>query len=108
MKLPRDTMIAREKLEDYLLRPRDDHDKAGFLALAGYDRDSVGMLDTDLRTQLLPLGAEIAGASVYGQKFVIRGTLTGPNGRSLRVLSVWMLDNASGLTKFITLHPEQS
>lgn len=106
MKLPPDTVIAREKLSDYLLRHREDHDKAGYLALAGYDRDSADRLETDLRAQLLPLDAENAGTSVYGQKFVIRGTLTGPNGRGLRVLSVWMLDNASGLTKFVTLYPE--
>lgn len=49
MKLPPDTVIAREKLEDYLLRPREDHDKAGFLALAGYVRDSADRLETDLR-----------------------------------------------------------
>ncbi len=32
MKLPPDSIVAREKLTHYLLRPRDDHDKSGFLS----------------------------------------------------------------------------
>jgi hypothetical protein len=36
MKLPEDTAIARTKLHEYLLRHRDEDDKSGFLALAGY------------------------------------------------------------------------
>jgi hypothetical protein len=64
----------------------------GFLALAGYDAGSYDRLKADLRSQFLPLEAEPAGQPPYGQKFIIRGDLKGPNGRSLRVLSVWMLD----------------
>lgn len=106
MRLPPDSIIAPEKLRDYLLRPRDDHDKSGFLALAGYEAGSHERLEADLRTQLLPLEADDAGQTPYGQKFIIRGGLAGPNGRSLRVLSVWMLDKATGLTRFITLYPD--
>jgi hypothetical protein len=108
MNLPADTVIAPEKLRDYLLRSREDHDKSGFLALAGYEVGSHERLENDLRSQLLPLVAEAAGQTPYGQKFIIRGDLTGPNGRSLRVLSVWMLDKATGLTRFITLYPNPS
>ncbi len=105
MKLPPDSVIAPGKLRDYLLRSREDHDKSGFLALAGYEAGSHDQLEADLRSQLLPLEAEVAEQTPYGQKFIIRGNLKGPNGRSLRVLSVWMLDKATGLTRFITLYP---
>ena len=106
MKLPADTVIAREKLTDYLLSPRDDHDKSGFLRLAGYSCANAAQLEADLRTQLLSRAATVAGESPYGTKYIIRGSLTGPNGRTLRVLSVWMRENATGLTKFITLYPD--
>jgi hypothetical protein len=106
MKLPPDSVIAPEKLRDYLLRPRDDHDKSGFLAVAGYGRDSSSQLEADLRAQLLTLEAQPAGTTVYGEKFIITGALRGPNGRALRVRSVWMLDKATGLTKFVTLYPD--
>ncbi len=108
MKLPADSLIAREKLADYLLRSREDHDKAGFLALAGYKAADVEKLESDLRTQILPLEATAAGATPYGEKFVILGPLRGPNGRVLNVFSVWMLEKATGLTKFITLYPNRT
>lgn len=107
MRLPLDSKIAPEKLADYLLRPRVDHDKCGFLALAGYTSADTNRLEADIRSQLLPLEAVAAGENAYGSKFIIRGTLTGPNGRQLSVLSVWMLEKATGLTKFITLYPAQ-
>jgi hypothetical protein len=108
MRLPPDSIIARDKLSAYLLSRREDHDKSGFLALAGYDAPNADRLEADLRAQILPLDATAVGATPYGEKFVIRGPLCGPNGRVLRVLSVWMLEKATGLTKFITLYPDRS
>lgn len=64
MKLPAETIIAREKLTQYLLRPRVDHDKSGFLAITGYTADNADRLETDLRAQLLPLDAASAGHTV--------------------------------------------
>jgi len=106
VKLPGDTIIARAKLTDYLLRQRDDHDKSGFLAVAGYTALDADRLEEDMRRQLLPLEASSAGEAVYGEKFILRGPLTGPSGRTLKVLSVWMVEKATGLTKFITLYPD--
>jgi hypothetical protein len=101
-------MIAPAKLSDYLLRPREDHDKAGFLRLAGYHRDDPARLEADIRAQLLPLPASFTGSTAYGDKFVIRGELIGPNGRKLRVCSVWMVEKPAGTTKFVTLYPDHS
>ena len=106
MQLPANTVIAPGKLSDYLLGARDADDKSGFLAVAGYGSEDAARLERDIRKQLLPLPATPAGENPYGGKFVIRGHLTGPNGRTLRVLSVWMLEKATGLTKFITLYPD--
>jgi hypothetical protein len=105
MKLPADTLIARTKLIGYLLRPLPENDKSGFLALAGYTPDNADELEADLRTQLLALDAEFVESTEYGDKYCIRGTLTGPNGQRLRIASFWMTENATGTTKFITLYP---
>ena len=107
MKLPANTIIARRKLDEYLLRHRDEDDKSGFLALAGYTLANADRLMSDLRTQLLPLDAELFDETEYGTKYRIRGTLTGPNGRALRVLSIWMKEDATGDTKFVTLLPDK-
>jgi len=107
MKLPANTVIARRKLDEYLLRRRDEDDKSGFLALAGYTLKNPDRLMSDLRAQLLPLDAELFDETEYGTKYRIRGTLTGPNGRALRVLSIWMKEDATGQTKFVTLLPDK-
>ena len=105
MKLPADTLIARAKLADYLLRRLPENDKSRFLATAGYMRNDAARLEADLRSQLLGLEAGFVETTEYGDKYCIRGILTGPNGRPLHVASFWMTENATGITKFITLYP---
>jgi hypothetical protein len=107
MKLPADTVIARRKLDEYLLRHLDEDDKSGFLSLAGYTLENPDQLMNDLRTQLLPLEAEFFDQTEYGAKYQIRGTLAGPNGRVLRVLSILMKEDATGVTKFVTLFADK-
>jgi hypothetical protein len=105
MKLAADAIIAREKVANYLLEWRPENDKSQFLALAGYTMDHPDLLVNDIRKQLLPLDAQIEEMTEYGQKYRISGMLTGPNGRALRVETVWMVESVSGVTKFLTLYP---
>jgi hypothetical protein len=107
MKLPVDTLIARRKISDYLLAWRLEDDKSVFLARAGYESQTAERLLVDLRTQLLPLEAKLLETDEYGAKYEIRGKLTGPNGRTWRVVSIWMIEDATGLAKFVTLYPDK-
>ena len=107
MKLPANTIIAPNKLTQYLLRLRVEDDKSQFLELAGYTLADADRLLRDIREQVLPLDAEFHEATEYGQKYRIRGTLTGPNGRVLRVLTIWMKENATNQVKFVTLFPDK-
>lgn len=61
----------------------------------------------DTRTQRLPFEAELMRKTAYGDLFRIRSKLLGPNGVSLRVITVWMAEYASRQTKFITLFPDK-
>jgi hypothetical protein len=85
MKLPENTLIAHEKLTQYLLALRKRNDKSQWLAQTGYTIENWQLLENDLRTQLLPLDATPTESTKYGQMYEIRGKLTGPNGRSLLV-----------------------
>lgn len=107
MKLPRDAIIAMRKMTEYLLRWRPEDDKSAFLAQAGYTTETADRLVTDILEQLLPLEAELIEETGYGPKYLIRGALTGPNGRALRVVSIWMTEDATGETKFVTLYPDK-
>ena len=105
MKLPSDALIAMEKLTSYLLRMRVEDDKSRFLAGAGYTLENPDRLMHDIQSQLLPLPAEFLELTEYGLKYRIRGTLSGPNGRELPVDSIWMTEDTTQRTKFITLYP---
>jgi hypothetical protein len=105
MKLPSDATIAWRKVDEYLLRYRAEDDKSGYLALAGYGPDERDRLMNNLRAQLT-IEAEFVEQTEYGTKYRIKGNLTGPNGRTLRVMTIWMKEDATEKTKFVTLVPD--
>lgn len=108
MKLPADAIIAPRKLRAYLLERRVEDDKSAFLALAGYSPANLERLEADLRSLLETHESGFVETTEYGDKFEIRGILAGPNGRRLRVVTIWMKEAATGLTKFITLYPDKT
>ena len=107
MKLSDDSIVSPEKITEYLLKWQPDNDKSQFLARAGYSSDNWKRLLEDIRTQILPMEAELMRKTDYGDLFRIRGKLLGPNGVSLGVITIWMAEYASRQTKFITLFPDK-
>lgn len=107
MRLRADAIILKEKITDYLLKWRPDNDKSQFLRQAGYAQTSWQNLLEDIRNQILPLDAEFIQNTPYGGLWKIRGILKGPNGISLRVVTIWMHEKYTGMTKFITLFPDK-
>ena len=107
MKLPDDSIISPEKITEYLLKWQPDNDKSQFLAQTGYSSDNWQRLLEDICAQILPIEAELIRKTAYGDLFRIRGQLLGPNGVSLRVITVWIVEYASAETKFITLFPDK-
>jgi hypothetical protein len=105
MKFPPDTVVARRKINDYLLVCRPEDDKSAFLARAG--PEAADRLLADLRKQLLSLEARLLERGEYATKYEIRGKLKGPNGRTLPVVSIWMIEHA-GPAKFVTLYPDKT
>ncbi len=106
MRLANDTIIAREKLTDYLLQWRPVSDKSRYLAQAGYTIDNWEILHQDIIEQILPLEAENQDEDEYGVFYVIEGTLLGPNGKILFVRTIWMKEHSTQKTRFITLFPQ--
>lgn len=107
MKLPADAQIAAEKLTDYLLVKRPVGDKSQFLRQAGYTLDNWDVLEQDIRQQILAKEATSTELTRYGEYFEFRASLSGPNGVTLKVKTVWMKESRSGVTKFITLYPDK-
>lgn len=107
MKLPAESIISPEKITEYLLKWQPDNDKSKFLGQAGYSSENWQRLLDDIRAQILPMDAELMRKTPYGDLFRIRSKLLGPNGVSLRVITVWMAEYASRQTKFVTLFPDK-
>jgi len=107
LKLQKDAIIAREKIADYLLKWRPDNDKSQFLKRAGYSSADWQRLQVDIRKQILPIEAEFLEDTAYGELMRIKGALKGPSGTSIEVVTIWMVEKHTGLTKFITLFPDK-
>ena len=45
--------------------------------------------------------------SPYGIKYEVRGALTGPNNKTLHVVTIWITLAATGETRFVTLFPDR-
>lgn len=87
--------------------PRIEDDKSGFLALAGYSLTSWRLLERELRRQVEEGDALLIRTTQYGEMYHIKGHLRGPNGRLLNVITVWVLLQATGETRFVTLVPNK-
>lgn len=96
-------IIPEAKLTKYLLIRLPKDDKSQFLAKAGYTLSNWQDLTRDLRQQILPLEATPTVLTEFGQKFEIHGTLTGPLGVTLNVITVWIVNQTE--TRFVTLVP---
>lgn len=104
MKLPNiDFAIIRpEKLRDYLLSSSHPigRYKAVFFRSLGYEKDSWTVLESDIRS-LLAGDADEIEITKYGSKYGILGSITGPNGRSANIISVWIMLTGEGVPRFV-------
>lgn len=55
----------------------------------------------------MPENAIVTERTQFGQMYEIRGRLTGPNGKTLSVLTIWITDNETGATRFVTMYPDK-
>lgn len=108
MKLSQNAIIAREKLTNYLLVHKKRNDKSAWLTKARYTLDNWEILEIDLRNQILPQNAVETEKTAFGQMFEISGSLIGPNGKALSVITIWMIDRITANTRFITMYPDKS
>jgi hypothetical protein len=100
-------IISSEKLRDYLLSAAHPigRYKSTFFRSLGYSQEQWQVLERDLRT-ILSNEAQLSGRTEYGQKFTVRGVLSGPNGRAAAIVSVWIILTAETAPRFVTAYPE--
>jgi hypothetical protein len=107
MKLSAEAIIAPSKLTEYLLVWKPENDKSQWLEKAGYTISNWQQLDNDIRIQILPLDTTYIETTRFGELFQIEGIIISPNGRKLSVRTIWIIEQESGLTKFVTMYPDK-
>jgi hypothetical protein len=107
MKLPADVVIPVEKLMHYLLKPRPWDDKSKFLAQADFTLSNSQTLLSALYELARTAEAVIDGVNSYGEFLRAEGSLRGPNGRILDVVTIWIRWHQGGPVRFVTLKPRK-
>jgi len=100
--------IAIEKITEYLLslsHPRGSM-KARWFNTLGYDIQKPNELVESLLS-LACLDVQASEETDYGTKYVIVGNITGPNGRSAKVKTIWILTVGNVAPKLVTAYPSK-
>ena len=109
MKIPNvdRAIITPDKLTGYLLNVSHKRGgpKARLLLSIGYRSEDPLRLESDLRTQHLPLDVTRTSKNAYGIVYEVEGPIKTPGGRSIRFCSVWQIDTGTDVPRFITMYP---
>lgn len=109
MKLPgaERAVVEPEKVRDYLLSLEHPvgRSKARFFTQLGFARDRWQELQQVLFTLAQTGEAEFGPATEFGQKYIVRGTIQTPKGRTMSVESAWIVLHGDDVPRLITAYP---
>jgi hypothetical protein len=101
-------IIAPEKLRDYLLDEEhpDGGPKAVFFFGMGFRRARWQELEAAIRADHLTQDAQEIPRSAFGRKFQIIAPLTGSNGRTAIIKTIWMIRDGEDVPRLLSAYPE--
>jgi hypothetical protein len=99
-------VLAPAKVREYLLSREHPvgSAKARFFAKLGFHQDNWTALRDELH-RFASLDAEPGAATGFGQKYRVRGTIAGPEGRSAAAITVWIILAGEDFPRFVTACP---
>ena len=109
MKLPgaAQAHVEERKVREYLLNTAhpDGMAKARFFAANGYRVEDWQRFADDLRRH--GKQHDVAGIveSPYGTRYSVDGQLTTPSGKSIRVVTVWIIEKGTDVPRLVTAYP---
>lgn len=107
MKLPKyqEAIIPKEKFTEYALNPEKDANKAkAFKVALGYTKDNAEDLIEQIYNKLPDYEAAERGDKGWGMTYQVIMDITGPNGKTAQVLTVWIKDKDTGKVRMTTVH----
>ena len=106
MRLPKNLVVRREKLQQYLLVPRPTDDKSKYLSSAGFTLRTAGRLEEAILELARTAESKEDGRNDYGVFWRTEGNLLGPVAE-LPVVLIWLQWFADGSFHFVTLKPKR-
>lgn len=103
-------VVPMEKITGYLLNPLHPvgGPKARWLFALGYRPELPEQLANDLLGVVRTSDDFVAQADLFGVKYVVRGPLVTPSGRTARVLTIWMIENETPFPRLVSAFPARS
>jgi len=103
-------VIEPQKLKMYLLSPEHPVGrlKAAFFYALGFTRQNWERLELELRTLARAGAADLSERNAFGQKYVVRGRIRGPAGRSAMLTTVWIILDHEEIPRLVTAYPGDS
>jgi hypothetical protein len=100
-------VVDEAKVRDYLLS--SDHPigrfKARVFAALGYRRSNWPQLRDDLRAVAAAADAQLLDTNAFGERWMVRGTLRGPTGASLHIITIWLIPLEGDVPRLVTAYP---
>jgi len=100
-------IIDERKVREYLVSPSHPigRFKAKFFASLGFRPDNWQELAAALAKVAAKGDAQLVEDNEHGRKYLVSWTLTGPQGRSADIVSVWILRVGDDSPRLVTVYP---
>ncbi|MDD5702529.1 MAG: hypothetical protein PHU23_10840 [Dehalococcoidales bacterium] len=100
-------IIEAEKIRDYILSPTHPvgQFKAAVFQKLGYSYENWEDFEQVLRKFILSYDAQEVEETRFGMKFIVEGSLAGPSGRAMQIITVWVILKGEAIPRFVTAYP---
>jgi filamentous hemagglutinin len=98
-------VIPRKKVEAYVLdpsHPDGKHKAIVFKSALGFEQSDWAILRDSISAELPYHEASIGKNDQYGARYNVIMPITGPNGRTVDVLTAWIVEHGTNYPSFVT------
>ena len=100
-------IIEDSKLTEYILSPVHPigRFKAAFFRRLGYTLTNREAFEQQLKKLALSENISKTEDIYYGKKYIIKGEIESQSGKSVKVITVWVILKDEDIPRFVTVYP---
>ncbi len=98
-------IIATDKLKKYCLDPYSNsgrHKARAFKSILGFDLSNWELLRLTILEELPYYEAEFKDEDIYGKRYTVVISISGPTGSTAKVLTGWIIDQGADYPRMTT------